>query len=392
MSLPGNPTGFLPPLGQIAKCSPAQITSALNHLRLLYWPLPPSAVLQLRKRAKQTHLIHDDSVPDSGYVSQSEDEDDEGHEECEEDADEGPLDIIRADAYERTFAVQWLTCLVTRSDKWLSAGSGSEDEDERYALLDETTALLSAFAGRDIPEEAITRKFSFPVVEGVVEVELNDAPVTGEDHTCVGLQSWASSIVLATRLCADPAAFGLAVGHPRILELGAGTGLLSIVAKKLLPAADIFATDYHPDVLANCVRNMDTNFPSPSSATVAVEAFDWEHPSHSTPFDRPFDIILAADVVYHPDHARWIKPCVERLLQPGGRFWMIVALRATGRHEGLIDMVDDVFPGIEAVTSGEGCVEAKLAVLRTEVFERMDGMGRADEGGYKSFEIGWVQC
>lgn len=32
------------------------------------------------------------------------------------------------------------------------------------------------------------------------------------------------------------------------------------------------------------------------------------------PFDRPFNTLLAADVVYGPEHARWLKSCVEQFL------------------------------------------------------------------------------
>ncbi|KAF7973180.1 hypothetical protein HWV62_15875 [Athelia sp. TMB] len=371
---PGNPTTFLPPLAHVTQYSPAQLLAALNHLRLLYWPLPPSPA----PPKTRLHLIHDDSVPDSGYASESEDEDDGANRAAHPVPDDADLATIRADAYERTFAVQWLTGLVARSAKWLG------DDDERCALLDETTALLAAFAGQDRPEEAVTRRLAF----AGVEVELNDAPLTVGDHTCVGLQSWAGSIVLATRLCAAPGAAGL-VGQPRVLELGAGTGLLSIVAKKLCPGAALVATDYHADVLANCARNVATNFPGPAPA-VHVAAFDWEHPAYAAPLDAPFDTILAADVVYHPAHAAWLKPCVERLLARHGVFWMIVALRSTGRHEGLAEMVDEVFPSAEAVRVSGGVGEA-LAVVRTEVFARMEGVGRADEGGYKLFEMGWVR-
>jgi hypothetical protein len=111
----------------------------------------------------------------------------------------------------------------------------------------------------------------------------------------------------------------------------------------------------------------------------------------------PFTTILAADVIYHPDHARWIKGCVERLLlRPerreegeGGIFWLIIPLRSTGRHEGMCNTVDEIFPDLGAEGGG---VEWKLAVLEREDVGKQDGLGRADESGYKLFKIGWVRC
>jgi len=117
-------------------------------------------------------------------------------------------------------------------------------------------------------------------------------------------------------------------------------------------------------------------------------------------------MILASDVVYHPRHAMWIKACVEKLLlhpEPlrgikGGTFWLVIALRPTGRHAGLSDTVDEIFP--DAAASGcpsleGGCMsgggEWSLAVLEKEELSKREGIGRADESGYKLFKIGWVR-
>lgn len=206
----------------------------------------------------------------------------------------------------------------------------------------------------------------------------------------VGLQSWASSILLAERICANPGRFGFEVTKRgeslRVLELGAGTGLLSIAAARILARAQlrppplIVATDFHPDVLANLQRNVDTN---DDAGGVLVRELDWSRPNlDGAPFDRAFDVILAADVVYEPPHASWIADCVAALLaRPAGVLWMIIALRTGGRHEGLSSTVIEAFSREQ---SG-----AKLAILEEETLRRIDGHGRADETGYKLFKIGW---
>jgi hypothetical protein len=381
-------------------------------------------------------LVHDKSTPDSGYASaEEEDEEDDGDDEEEEVTtsvsvnDAIDLDALRADSFERTFAIQWLTGFISRSDIWITSSSTPADSDERYETIDQISSLLSAFASDDQVEEALTRHFTFPLAnpgdlsingeeKREVHVELNDGPISSDDHTSVGLQSWACSIMLAERMCADPTQFGVGRGDGkrRILELGAGTGLLSIVVAKLLYGdtnSEVIATDYHPDVLSNLLSNVHTNFTSSttSRSPVSVHPLDWQYPVYTAPFDVPFSIILAADVIYHPDHARWIKGCVEKLLlRPdnissgggggggeGGIFWLMMPIRSTGRHEGMCATAEEIFPDIDALSAdkgngGGGSAEWKLAKLGREEVCKQEGLGRADEGGYKIFKIGWVWC
>ncbi len=181
---------------------------------------------------------------------------------------------------------------------------------------------------------------------------------------------------------------------------------MSIIAAKLLATTKIrptiVATDYHPDVLENLKRNVRINFPTiaDTSSLVEVKHLDWENPKYGAPLDERYDIILAADVIYHPDHARWIKNCVEQLLRfprtsdpngvpmdggstTGGVFWLMIPVRSTGRHEGLDLEVDRAF------SDTVGGIGPKLVILRKEDVDKQVGLGRADEGGYKLFKIGW---
>ncbi|EGO18999.1 hypothetical protein SERLADRAFT_480133, partial [Serpula lacrymans var. lacrymans S7.9] len=271
--------------------------------------------------------------------------------------------MLRSDPLERSFAIEWLTGLVKRSDAWAEAAGdagGAEVEKEtdlRSLVVDDAANILARFAGDDEEEEELTRKFTFPFCANtnkphgnseIITVELNDAPLDRTDHTSVGLQSWASSILLAKKMCYEPRKFlapgdavegnsgidteyrneeekGLQTRRIHVLELGAGTGLLSIVTAKVLGRlyrnrnsaqtvkgeVKVVATDYHPDVIANLARNVQTNFSS-SSHPVRITTLDWSRPI--TPEGSPFDVILAADVIYHPQHAYWIKACVEALL------------------------------------------------------------------------------
>ncbi|KAJ3984913.1 hypothetical protein F5890DRAFT_1410603 [Lentinula detonsa] len=404
------PSASLPSLLKLHLLSSSQLCESLSNVRQLYAPQPsalPSKLFLPTRKHRQ--LIHDASVPDSGYASAEEDdcecEEEQGH--VASSGDDDRLDILRADPLERAFVIKWLTSFIARSDAWVSTDDIEEKEaDRRTDAVETATKLLSAFLSNDQEGEedcSITRSFKFATQGGaVVRVELNDAPLSNEDHTCVGLQSWASSVVLSERICADPARFSLssptkADRSPlRILELGAGTGLLSIVAAKLLSSSSvspsIFATDYHPDVLLNLRANIFNNFSSFVPAPISVHRLDWECPDYLAPLDRSFDLILGADIIYHLDHARWIKSCVERLLlrpntsnnslSAGGVFWLMIALRIGGRHEGMFHTVEDIFPD----------AHSPLMLLEKVELGKLKGLGRADERGYLLFKIGWVPC
>jgi len=407
------PTSSLPPLSRLADCSLDQIADALKNLRAIYVDaFLPTVSEVFPAKGLPKHTIHDTSVPDSGYASAEEDDEDNeapmGHDDG--DAEAYDPDILRSDTFEREFAIRWLTGFTARSDIWVYSVDTDAESDARANLVDDAASVLAAFAGED-EEQPLTRQFTFALDAGdAVEVELNDAPLLSEDHTSVGLQSWGSSILLAELICAAPDVFGVTVSKnaPRVLELGAGTGLLSIVAAKVLqrsslthlPLPTIIATDYHPSVLVNLQSNVNANFStSDDPIPIIVHPLDWQHPVYENELSTSFDIILAADVVYHPQHTRWIKACVERLLvrpegisDDGGAFWLIIPVRPTGRHEGMSDTVEEVFRWASDVENSVGLSAdgLELAILNMRKLERHEGVGRADEGGYKLYRIGWV--
>ncbi|KAI8981339.1 S-adenosyl-L-methionine-dependent methyltransferase, partial [Trametes punicea] len=396
-SRPTPPTSSLPPLTRLHSCTLAQLSQAIENLRLIYnTPAAPikTTITLPKPKTSPKHLIHDASVPDSGYASAEGEEDEETPEDCAVSSS-FDIDALRSDAFEREHTIRWLTGFTARSGVWLSAAEDEKEADARANVVDAAASLLAAFAGEE-EEEDITRTFTFPTRSGYdVHVELNDAALLSDDHTSVGLQSWGSSIRLAERMCLDPATFGLVSfpkAHLRILELGAGTGLLSIATAQLLASlssscrSTIVATDYHPSVLANLRANVDANCPPSTEPLVDVLPLDWQHPVYEGPFAEPFDVVLAADVVYHPEHARWIKACMERLLGVGGVFWLIIPIRPTGRHEGLSNTVEATFPKASTIEVGG----PRLAIVSVEELTKHDGIGRADEGGYKLYKIKWV--
>jgi predicted nicotinamide N-methyase len=100
-----------------------------------------------------------------------------------------------------------------------------------------------------------------------------------------------------------PAARALANALPdvhglRVVELGCGLGLPSLVAAA--QGAHVTATDWSADAIDLLRENAARN-----ALTVTAEVRDWREP-----WDEPFDLALAADVLYE---RRNIEPVLARL-------------------------------------------------------------------------------
>ena len=110
----------------------------------------------------------------------------------------------------------------------------------------------------------------------------------------------------------------------RVLELGCGLGLPSIVAAKL--GADVIATDFHPDAGAWCRSNAAAN-----GAALSFHSCDWSAP----PAWNPFDVVLGSDLVYERRHIPALAACIVKLCAPNG-----VALIADPGRDGLSQLTE----------------------------------------------------
>ncbi len=99
------------------------------------------------------------------------------------------------------------------------------------------------------------------------------------------------------------------IGGKRILELGCGIGLASLVLQRR--GADVVASDAHP--LAEV-------FLAYNAALNALPALHYRHLRWDTPLDTLglFDVVIASDVLYERDHAELIGAVVARHVRPDG--------------------------------------------------------------------------
>ena len=120
---------------------------------------------------------------------------------------------------------------------------------------------------------------------------------------------WPSAFGMATRLDEDPPAPGM-----RVLELGCGLGLPSIVAARA--GAEVLATDGSTDAIAYTAHSLVFN-----GVEADVAAADWATDGDALAARGPFDLVLGADVLYTKANAETAMRLLPRLVAPGGTAW-----------------------------------------------------------------------
>jgi len=400
------PTIYLPPIAKIASFSATQLLDALTYLRSLYQPEIRGS---RRKRARvprfggnEKQLLHREA-------------DSEDH-------------VISSDPFEHSYAMRWLTALIAQLEVWqelLHSGDVSLDNAAKQrptfadmeALFQQAASLLAICAGF-AAAGTITRKFIFDS-QWRVEVYLTDIPLDNDDYGSVGSRTWGGACVLAEMIVENPERFGLYLSSGdvesrrfNILELGAGTGLVSLVAAKLLhvlPSFDncevsVVATDFHPSVLANLRSNINANFPStedqiPPTHSITSHFLDWSSFSTTPQPDSlpyPYDVIFGADVIYEAKHATWIRDCLTMLLRrpsatlSPAAFHLMVPLRPTHTFES--STIESVF--LKACdVDPNGDIDLVILSKETITCEAHGGCMKGGDIGedveYTYYKIGW---
>ena len=115
---------------------------------------------------------------------------------------------------------------------------------------------------------------------------------------------WPSARRLAEVVCRRPW-HGM-----RVLELGCGLGLPAICAAR--GGATVLATDWAPEAVAATRANAARN-----GVTLDAEVVDWREPGAL--LGSPWDVVLAADVLYEERNARPLSQLVRAL---DGELWL----------------------------------------------------------------------
>jgi predicted nicotinamide N-methyase len=130
---------------------------------------------------------------------------------------------------------------------------------------------------------------------------------------------WPSGLALAGALADDPPPAGA-----RVLELGCGLAAPSVVAARA--GAAVLATDGAADAVAFAAHALALN-----EADAEVAVVDWAAHGEALVARGPFDLVLAADVLYTRANVEIALRLWPRLLAPGGVLRLADPQRAGAR-------------------------------------------------------------
>ncbi|KAL0992560.1 hypothetical protein UPYG_G00094940 [Umbra pygmaea] len=209
--------------------------------------------------------------------------------------------------------------------------TGSETDEEEDGVqdpsLDEDGDLeVTRRPRQNLADSRAHRDTIHPIILSQAKVEeedeeedVNERPgdVIRIEHTMatpledVGKQVWRGAFLLADLILSRPTTFTGAT----VLELGAGTGLTSIVMATV--AKKVYCTDVGEDLLHMCQKNVTLNkhLMEPTGGEVRVRLLDWLRHDFCTDAEAEFGwteeevadlhdnttVIIAADVCYDDD-------------------------------------------------------------------------------------------
>jgi predicted nicotinamide N-methyase len=172
----------------------------------------------------------------------------------------------------------------------LPPGATSDVVEEAVALGGRTLRMLRPRDGDAILDELLAE----------------DDPE--EERLPFWTQLWPSGTALARAVAGRPLA------GRRVLELGCGLGLVSVAAA--LAGGEVLAVDRSPEAVTFTAANATRNG---ASLRTLVCAFDQPEPLLA---EAPWDLVLAADVLYEQRNVPVLLWLLPRLVGPGGEAWL----------------------------------------------------------------------
>ncbi|PHH77484.1 hypothetical protein CDD80_548 [Ophiocordyceps camponoti-rufipedis] len=245
---------------------------------------------------------------------------------------------------------RYLATIIKSPLAWMSS------DEQRERVWELASKRMSERCGRTAMGEMVR---TFSVGQGV-ELVIREPAMTGDD--ALGLKTWASALVLARQM---PALAATSVAHlldgtkPRVLELGAGTGLVGLAAAALWGV--VVAVSDLPRIVDNLRYNVEANegVVGGRGGRVVAGALTWgadeagcdddevERSLFGEPFQ--FDVVLAADPLYDDDHPRLLASTIGRHLAKGkDSRAMVMVPRRDATTVRLLEAFRDAMAGLEA--------------------------------------------
>lgn len=155
------------------------------------------------------------------------------------------------------------------------------------------------------------------ITEPTLKLKESRSVISGAGTT--GLRTWEASLHLASYLCNTPTARTQYITNKHILELGAGTGFLSILCAQHLGATHVTSTDGDEGVVDALKENLFHNS-AEDNVTAGVMRWGWGIKDSLAEYEAErwgaLDTVIGADVTYDktviPALASTIRGLFER--------------------------------------------------------------------------------
>ena len=172
----------------------------------------------------------------------------------------------------------------------LPPGAASDVAEETIQLAGRTVRLLRPRDGDAVLDEVLAE----------------DDP--GEERLPFWAELWPAGVALAHAIAVRPL-----VGR-RVLELGCGLGLVSVTAA--LAGARVLAVDRSPEATAYAAVNAARN-----GVTIDTAVCAFDQPERLLR-EAPWDLVLAADVLYEQRNVPVLVWLLPRLVDATGEVWL----------------------------------------------------------------------
>ncbi|KAI5858817.1 putative methyltransferase-domain-containing protein [Tricharina praecox] len=199
-------------------------------------------------------------------------------------------------------------------------------------------SLYSTFPSSSAPPPTSRVPVTYTLPAPYPSITLHETPSLISGLGTTGLRTWEAALALSEYLLLHPP------HGQRVLELGAGTGVVALVAARC-GAEDVLATDGDEGVCDVLRENVGRNG---LGGRVRVEQRQWGGKR-----DVPEDVqlVVGADVTYDAEAILWLVAELSFLLQENRECKVIIA--ATIRNEDTFQVFRD------------SCAEAKLALVES---------------------------
>ena len=172
----------------------------------------------------------------------------------------------------------------------LPAGAASDVVEETFVLGGRTVRMLRPRDADAVLDDVLTEEDP------------------ADDRLPFWAELWPSGVALARALSGQPLA------GRRLLELGCGLGLVSVTAA--LAGARVLSVDRSPEAITFAAANAARN-----GVTLRTAVCSFDQPEELIA-EAPWELVLAADVLYEQRNVPVLLWLLPRLVTAGGEVWL----------------------------------------------------------------------